>query len=313
MDQSLEKFLLNLMNKCSRLFINNSFNTSITFSLVLFFLLQYSVATNLQKKPQKVKVKENHKDIIKKAQNLSLQRDRIQVSNLLRKAIDDEAEQKKIKELKSQLKKLLEFFYSEKAIQSFQLGESLAIKDPTKSISYLEKALEVEPRNLKILKKSAFVYLETSRCEDSFRLAQQAYGLNPYDIEVLRLNFQALACLQDVENFKAFDMSLQSSWKIDDIYFLIALAKIQSLQEQDKEAMNTIQIIKLKSIGFAPVYLLEAKLLIKKGRNPETSYQSYLDKCQNLTNAKKEFPFQAQLCSQADEVNAKLAKLKEVR
>ena len=147
---------------------------------------------------------ENYKDLIQKAQNLALQHDRLQSSQVLIRAIQREQKGSQAhKELMRALEDLTTVFYTEKAQGSFAAGNSLLETKPRDAIdSYLE-ALRLEDGNVAVLKALARVHLSEGECDKADGYVRQAEGLNPFSPEVILLRVQELGCAKNSEALDA--------------------------------------------------------------------------------------------------------------
>lgn len=94
--------------------------------------------------------KETYKDIIDKAYNLSLQKDRSQAVSLLLGTLKKETKKAGQKELVQALEQISQVFISDKAQQQYELGFSLKWSDPQAALNKLIEASRLEPENASI-------------------------------------------------------------------------------------------------------------------------------------------------------------------
>lgn len=99
----------------------------------------------------KDKKSETSQDIIEKAQNLILQRDRAQAINILANAIKRESgRSQSVVELKKTLNEIAALFFSDKAQQLYEVGITLKRTDLNQALQKITEALRMEPDNSKI-------------------------------------------------------------------------------------------------------------------------------------------------------------------
>ncbi len=108
--------------------------------LVAFFIFLPAQAAN----------KETYKDIIDKAYNLSLQKDRSQAVSLILGALKKESKKAGQKDLIQALEQISQVFIGDKAQQQYELGFSLKWSDPQAALNKLIEASRLEPENASI-------------------------------------------------------------------------------------------------------------------------------------------------------------------
>lgn len=156
----------------------------------LFFLLPSSHAEVKSKKA------ETAKDIIEKAYNLSLQKDRSQATNILVSAIKQENTQgTSTTELKRALQQVTYVFYSDRAQQAYELAVSLLKTDPGQAQQKLTEALRIEPDNLTLYVDLQRAMLLKKDCSGVLENVTKAREQNPYDENLQLLQAQTFACL----------------------------------------------------------------------------------------------------------------------
>ncbi|HWU44304.1 MAG TPA: hypothetical protein VN132_12725, partial [Bdellovibrio sp.] len=86
---------------------------------------------------------ETYKDIIEKAYNLSLQKDRQQALNILLSALQKETRPQNIAELRKVLSDVSHVFFSDKAQQLYETGISFRKTDLNQAQTKLTEALRI--------------------------------------------------------------------------------------------------------------------------------------------------------------------------
>ena len=271
-----------------------------TLIVALFFSLAAKVAGSV----------ETYQDIIEKAYNLSLQKDRTQAVTILLAALKKESKKSTAqKELSAALDQVSKVFYSDKAQQLYELGLSLKSTDPSLSASKLQEAARLEPENASIEVALARLALANGDCAAvAGRLMKQKDLV--IAIEDLRLVAAQTALCQgkfndyltskngnDVKN-----SSLSSFWQTAEMEYLYrtgAFAKVQeaalSLQKQDPSFPEALYW-QWKS---------ELELKIKADKVG----QKYLSQCKTLNSRQQRvFLPEPMLCRRTPEVESFLKK-----
>jgi predicted Zn-dependent protease len=149
---------------------------------------------------------ETYKDIIEKAYNLSLQRDRQQALNILTSAIQRETRPQAQNELKKAALDVAHVFFSDKAQQLYETSVSLRKNDLNQALNKLNEAQRIEPDNLAIVTELSRLMIAKNDCSNAQELIAKSLKLVPFDEELKLSNSQALACQgQWLEYAKTFD------------------------------------------------------------------------------------------------------------
>ena len=140
--------------------LEKSFKSTFVSSLVLIALVIASRTGQAQAADKSEAQLETYKDLIQKAQNLTLQRDRLQTSQLLVRGIKREARASQAaKELMKALDELTTVFYTEKAQTAFVAGDSIIENKPKEAIEHFLTAQRLEDGNLATLRSLTRAYL----------------------------------------------------------------------------------------------------------------------------------------------------------
>ncbi len=226
---------------------------------------------------------ETYQDIIEKAYNLSLQKDRTQAVSILLGALKKESKKSTAqKELSSALEQVSQVFYSDKAQQLYELAISLKATDPSLALSKLQEAARLEPDNTSIEVAISRLAIASGDCATAAgRLLKQKDLIT--NIEELRLVAAQVALCQGkfpdyLAQKSAVDLknsSFNSFWQsaeMEYLYRTAAFAKTQelaiSLQAQDPSFPEALywqwkseQDLKIKSDKAARKYLNQCKTL----------------------------------------------------
>ena len=188
---------------------------------------------------------ETYKDIIEKAYNLSLQKDRQQALKILASAITRETRPQAIAELKKTAQDISTLFFSDKSQQLYETGISLRKTDPAQGLTKITEAQRLEPENSAIVNELAKLLIIKGDCSAALDAVTKQLLLIPYDDELRLSQGQSYACLgQWIDYQRVFDAadgkhsSLQKYWLLLEIdrYFKVKnYAKTQEILTQAKK------------------------------------------------------------------------------
>jgi tetratricopeptide (TPR) repeat protein len=236
--------------------------TAILFGVAFFF------AFNTVAFAQKKKSGETYKDIISKAHNLVLQKDRQQAQNILLAALKNEkANTKAHKELKNTLSEISNVFLSDKSQQMYELSLSLKRTDLNQAQQRLGEALRMEPDNVTLLLESARQSLMKNECSNAEEMANKAQKLIPGDDELMLVQAQIRLCENDLVGYqKIKDAATTTNFPLE------------------WTALDVDRSVREKNFLKAKEALTQFKKISKQ--HPESNYWSWkLDNEQKVPNA----------------------------
>jgi hypothetical protein len=249
---------------------------------------------------------ETYQNLIEKAQNLSLQKDRLQASQILIRGIAHESKvSTAYKELTRTLDELMTTFYTERAQSAFVSAESNVALKPKDAIEGFTEALHLEDGNVTILKALARTHLILSDCDKADGFVKSAEALDPYAPEVLLLRLQVLDCsksttilsekLFPIEPALAGQENFIHGLQIKDLLRRTETKRAKALQAQWESA----------SPDYPEVYYWKW-MISKEGESSSGDHsaaQKYVQLCQNLTPRKrKSYNLDVDLCKGKDDV-----------
>ena len=244
---------------------------------------------------------ETYKDLIEKAQNLTLQRDRLQASQVLIRGI-------------------------QKAHGLYFSAQSMSATKPKEAVEMFTEALRLEDSNLSLLKgvaRSQLVLLECSKAES---VTTQAEGIDPYSPEVKLLRLQVLECQKA---FAALGELLSNEAEdVEPLQKFTRALEIESAQHDgaDEASFDSKKVKALltawetKDPEYPELYYWKWKYYqsLANERDPQLTVKSmpssedaahsaalkYLQLCQNLSARKRRsFDLDVKLCRGSDEVD----------
>lgn len=164
---------------------------------------------------------ETYQDLIEKAYNLSLQKDRLQAVNLLVSAAGRESKKGQTpKELLTALDEVSTVFYSNKAQQAYELALSLRVTDPGLAGTKLAEASRLEPDNLQILLEQIRLQIAGGDCDGAHRGAQKALERNPFPEDLRLAAAQAALCAGRIQDFQNLRSAVDAKKSPREIFWL---------------------------------------------------------------------------------------------
>jgi hypothetical protein len=315
----LEKSRRNSHHSSSHPVPDRGFSRAAAFAAAAVFVPILALATKSDK-PKSEKAKpspsasrlETHVDLIQKAQNLTLQRDRLQASQLLTRALQKESRGSVAhRELAKALDELTSVFYSERAQGLFAAGESAAETRPRDALAHYQEALRVEDGNVTVLKALARTHLVMSDCDRADAATRSAEAINEFSAEVKLLRLQVLACQRnfdslrlrladftaDLEPVEAFTRGIQMRSLHQD--------KLAENDEKElKKAKSLLAAWESASPDYPELHFWKWEHSRLVGTPDRASALRYSRLCQNLTPRKrKSYSADVELCKGKDAVD----------
>ena len=167
---------------------------------VALFIFKNAFAAPADTKSKKA---ETSKDIVEKAYNLSLQKDRSQAITILVNAIKQENSRSLTTvELKKALQQVSYLFYSDRAQQTYELALSLRKTDPAQAFQKMAEALRMETDNLTLFNEMQRMILIKGDCSAALDNLNKERLQDPFDENLQLLQAQAQVCVGNWEDYK---------------------------------------------------------------------------------------------------------------
>lgn len=262
-------------------------------------------APTTEKAPSRV---ETYRDLITKAQNLTLQRDRLQTSQVLIRGLQRETRNSPaFKELVRTLDELTAVFYSEKAQTLFSTGEAQVFTKPREAIETLQEALRLEDGNIAILKSLARTQLVVGDCARADATVKSAEGINPYSAEVLLLRLQVLDCQKRVDLLSA-QLETNDPYRESVSNFVHGLQIKDLLRRKEfKRARAILTTWEAQSADYPELHYWKWETSRAQGAEDRAAAVRYAQLCQNLTPRKrKSYILDVDLCKGKEAVDSYL-------
>lgn len=243
------------------------------------------------------------RSLVKKARNLSLQRDRVQASKILRDHLRKEGlnrEDRKL--LLKTLDKVSRMFYTAKALQEYEMAKSKISTEREQALDHFEQSHKLEKLNVLPMQALASEYLTLGSCDKALQWSDKASEVNPYTKKSVYLRLFSLSCLGDYEKIEAF--SKEMSWLKKDDYYFLALGQSMFQEGLVGEAVVWLKRVKDKEIPETHYFLgVISKKLSKK--DYQKSFTKYVQLCRNIVKVKEKYPNDPRICGESENIKQK--------
>lgn len=276
-------------------------------SATAFFIFMFYVCADAGVGKNKT---ESYKDIIEKAQNLSLQKDRQQATVILVQALKRETPTSKAySELKKALNDNVGVFYSEKTQQLYELAISIRKIDLIQAQAKITEALRLEPDNQTVLLENVRIVLAKGDCTTATELLQKMRLFNPFEEAILLAQAQAAICSNDIAKYFAVRSQVeQKKWQYARDWQGLDLERLirEKNLSKAKEAFQQLQ--KMDPLNPELAYW-EWKIDIDGGRKNDLAAEKYLNTCKNIAAGQyRKYLSDALLCRRTKEIESFLKK-----
>lgn len=250
---------------------------------------------------------ETYKDIIEKAYNLSLQRDRQQALNILSAAIQRETRPQAVAELKKTVHEVSNIFFSDKAQQLYETGVSLRKSEPNQALDKMAEAARIEPDNFPIANELARLMIGKGDCKGGLETARKLLLVVPFDEDLKLTQAQGLACQGKWHDYqKVADTVIIKKSPHQKFWMTLEIQKFLDLNQTAK-ALELASGLKKADDKYPEVsyWIWKLGLAIKKP-NLEAG-QKYVMTCKNISaNQYRQYMIDPMLCRRSTEVEGEL-------
>lgn len=253
---------------------------------------------------------ETYKDIIQKAQTLSLQKERGHAVQLLTSSVARESKKgPPPKELVSALEEVASLFLSDKAQQLYELALSLRENEPQMALQKLSDAAKLEPDNLQIQLEQFRVSAILGNCNEA---GAAILRLNEtlFPIESVRLAaVQAALCRNQLED--ARKLRGASDEKKSPLFAIWTSTDAEILLRQNKgeKAIELIAQAQKLDPDFPESYYWQWRAETDLKKVSEKSAPKYVALCKSLSpRAYRRYLAEPFLCRRVQEVESSLKK-----
>jgi hypothetical protein len=252
---------------------------------------------------------ETYKDVIEKAYNLSLQKDRSQAISLLVNAAKRESKKgTPPKELLNALQEVSTVFYSDKAQQFYELAVSLMLVDPALASVKLGEANRIEPDNILVQTQLARLNALQGDCSKSLEQGLKLKEQNPFSEELDLLVAQAAVCADKPKYFyESRPRDLKKSGFFP--YWLLTQAELHFKKGEIDQLSSVISDLNKSKSNNPEVAYWQWKLETSRKLPGEKAGLKYIGSCKKMTARQvREYLIDPFLCRHTAEVENYLKK-----
>lgn len=284
-----------------------------TLSVALFFNLVTiplsSANAQALVKPTSQK-KETYVDIIEKAQNLSLQKDRNQAVNLLINSYKKE-NKKAQPEIYEAIETIARFFYTDKSQQLYELALPSKTQDLKYNLSKLNEALKLEPDNLLLLEAAVTLDLSNSDCSSGLAKAKKLYEGNPVSESIQLLLAQSYLCSGMFKDYGVLINTDKKSnyavfWQVLEVEFQFKTGQLLKAKELATQITKQFE-------NFPESYYWLWKVNLELKIKDEKNYLKYLSLCKTVSSKQiRSYVYEPNFCHHMSEVEATAKKMENM-
>lgn len=283
-------------------FLNWYIKRATGFLVALFFVFALDAKESL----------ENYKDLISKAENLTIQHDRLKASQVLLQGL---AKEKKLspawRALKNHLDEISTVFFADKTQKIYELAQSMYYSNAPQALSKYQQGLAMEPDNLELIAGAVRAHLALKQCTSAKELIAKGLGINPFYSDLLLLDLKTRVCLSDYENFENLFNEREADLKSQRAILLVTKATWKWATGQASVAKQIIDLAIKEDPQFSEGYYLKWK--IAKELQPTqaaTAAERYLSICKNVTGKlRRKYANEPHLCQAQVELETYLNEL----
>lgn len=222
--------------------------------------------------------RETAQDLVIKAQNLALQKDRLQATRLLIRGVEKEAGEGR-KKLLAALKEISEIFFTEKGQQVFERGQTLRGAALPSAIEKLREAWALEVGNTVVGRALVRSLLQAGQCEEASELADKVLSYNPYSEELSLSLSQALICNGKVPDGLIILKRLEQ--RKGPLRLYVETLKAQAALFDGKLDVASEHLRKAEDLDslFPEIHYWRGQVLLKSKVDPRASLEKYVALC----------------------------------
>ncbi|WP_413583064.1 hypothetical protein [Bdellovibrio sp. HCB288] len=250
---------------------------------------------------------ETYKDIIEKAYNLSLQKDRQQALNILTAAIARETRPAAQTELKKAALDVAHVFFSDKAQQLYETSISLKKTDLNQALAKLNEAQRIEPDNQTVLTELARLHVAKNDCSNAMEVLAKPLKVISFDDELRLANAQSQACsgqwIDFAKNPEALDPKKSPYQKFWMILSVEHQLKLKNAAKANELAQNLVKLD--PKYPEAHYWTWKTSQVLKKSNVEEA--QKYVMACKNISASQyRQYMIDPMLCRRTTEVEGEI-------
>lgn len=254
---------------------------------------------------------ETYTDIIEKAYNLSLQKDRAQAILLLVGSIKKESKKgpKANKDLLRALDQVSNAFYSDKTQQLYELGISIRLSDPNLAQQKITEALKLEPDNLSVQLAQIRLQMILGDCRGALNGGKGIKEIIPFSEEVDLVISQAAVCSGEFEFYQQIKAAsddkrstMARHWNVVEMEYLFKNGQFQ-------KGIEISQVRQKAEPTFPEPFYWQWKMELELKTLQDATATKYLKLCKAISARDlRDFLAEPFLCRRTTEVETFLKK-----
>lgn len=250
---------------------------------------------------------ETYKDLIEKAYNLSLQKDRQQALNILTMALQKERRPSAVTELKRTIDEIAHLFLSDKAQQLYESSVSLRKLDLPQAIQKMSEASRIEPDNLTIVNELARLQIAKGECKSALDTVLTQKKFFSYSEELRLTRAQALACDEKwAEYQKNLDPASIKKSALQKYWLALEVERYFDSKNYVK-MQDALAHLKKLDDKYPEVFYWLWKIDHDQRKPNQEFAQKYVMTCKNISaNQHRQYMIDPMLCRRVAEVEAEL-------
>lgn len=259
--------------------------------------------------------RETERDLIKKARQMLLQKERVAALSMLSAAAQKERKlghQQASKNLIEAIDEISRAFILDKSQQAYEMALSLADAEPEEALSRLLEAQKLEPKNFVIELQIIRTQLALRSCSEASNGGRALAALNPFSEEVHLALGQAAACSKDYSELQKLAKTNPGSSQ-DLAVFWELLSAEEKVASGEGEAVKT----KLRALAQTHEKFPSVFYWLWRTENPqspeaEQAAQKYLVLCTSPSAAlRRKYLLDPFFCRQRSEVESYLKEIEQ--
>lgn len=266
-----------------------------------------SFSSSLVLAQNKAAKSETYKDIIEKAYNLSLQKDRQQALNILANAIQKESRTPAVQELKKTVQDIAHIFFSDKAQSLYETAVSLRRTDLQQAHTKMNEALRIEPDNFEILNEAARLLIAKNDCNAAADLVQKQLRIISFDEELNLTLAQALACQSKWSDYLIiFESYGPKKSSLAKFWWPLELERYLSAKNITK-AQESLASLKKADAKYPEAFYWQWRIDQGLQKKNKEDALKYVMSCKNISaNQYRQYMMDPALCRRTTEVDGEL-------
>lgn len=206
------------------------------------------------------------------------------------KFVEKEKEKEKEKDreaIKKIADSIFNTFYTEKAMNYYEVARHLYFKEPTEAQASLEKAFGVESQNGKVFLLWSRLLIRQDNCGPILEKIKTMLRSFSDNQELLLVQGQTLACLKQGEELKKWFADNVNLEAVFAKYFAIIKIKYHFQLQELNEVKRWIDILRRHDSNFPELLYWDWKVSGTNEEDRTTLAKKYITRCEKLTDAER--------------------------